>query len=94
MAAWALRDAKDSFETIFERAWNGEPQTVVRDGKTAVVVVSLSDYSAERANKSSLLDTLRSCPCGDELAACIEESRSDSPSYFERIGGFSDEDAK
>lgn len=93
MAAWALREAKNAFETVFDRACNGEPQTIARDEGSVVVVVALADYrpAPKKSQEASILKTLGSCPCGDELAASIEDGRSNEPSYFERQGGFAQE---
>jgi len=44
MSAWAVKDATKSCETIFNRAWNGEPQVIMRDNAPMVVVVAFADY--------------------------------------------------
>lgn len=44
MSAWAVKDAAKSCETIFDRAWNGEPQVIMRNNAPMVVVVSFADY--------------------------------------------------
>ena len=36
MAAWALKDAKESFDTVFERASGGEPQIIKEKRISAV----------------------------------------------------------
>ena len=99
MAAWALKDAKESFDTVFERASGGEPQIITRSGTPLWVVVSYVDYERKpelkkpscQKGKKSILEILRSCPCGDELAAAMETgTKAEIPSYFERTGGFGD----
>ena len=82
MGAWRLKDAKESCETVFDRAWSGEPQIIMRDEKPMVVVVSYVDYhrpSMIRAERRrSFVDALLSCPKldeGEELD--VERDRND-----------------
>ncbi len=51
MGAWVLKDATSSWETVFDRAWAGEPQFVSRDGTQTVVVISLRSYQAAKPKK-------------------------------------------
>ena len=39
MSAWRLKEAKESCETVFDRALGGEPQIIMRDEKPMVVVL-------------------------------------------------------
>ena len=94
MSAWRLNEATESCRTVFDRAWGGEPQIIMRDEKPMVVVLSFAAYEATKPKKRTLLTTLRSCPCGDELAKVLDERTPERPSYFERTGGFGSEDAK
>ena len=41
---WSLQDAKNSFSAVVEAASKGQPQTVTKRGKPAVVVLSVADY--------------------------------------------------
>lgn len=70
MGAWALKDATSSWETVFDRAWAGEPQFVSRDGAQTVVVISLRSYEAAKPKKATLFETLRSCPFGGIELPC------------------------
>ena len=45
---WQLQEAKAKFSEVFELAMKGEPQTVTRRGKDAVVVVSRDQYESLR----------------------------------------------
>ena len=45
MSAWRLKEAKESCETVFDRAWSGEPQVIMRDEKPMVVVVSYLEFN-------------------------------------------------
>ena len=94
MSAWRLNETTESCRTVFDRAWGGEPQIIMRDEKPMVVVLSFAAYEAAKPKKRTLLATLRSCPCGDELASVLGKRVPDQPSYFERTGGFRAEDAK
>ena len=41
---WSLQDAKNSFSAVVDAASKGTPQTVIKRGKPAVVVLSVADY--------------------------------------------------
>jgi prevent-host-death family protein len=45
---WQLQEAKAKFSEVFDLALKGEPQTVTRRGKDAVVVVSREQYQSLR----------------------------------------------
>ena len=72
-----MKDAKESFDTVFERASGGEPQIITRGGTPVWVVVSYADYDMNSANaamrrndrrvrRKSFVDALLSCPRLDE----------------------------
>ena len=44
MSAWRLKEATESCEAVFDRAWSGEPQIIMRDEKPMVVVLSYVDF--------------------------------------------------
>ena len=94
MGAWRLKDAQEACETVFDRAWGGEPQIIMRDDKPMVVVVSFAAYEAVKPKSHTLFTTLRNCPCGDDLAKALEEHDLNVPSYFERTDGFCEEGIK
>lgn len=48
MSAWAVKDVKESWDTVFDRAWAGEPQFISRGDSETVVVVSLSTFKASK----------------------------------------------
>ena len=48
---WSLEDAKNRFSAVVEAARRGEPQTVTKRGKPAVVVVSIDEYQRLRRNE-------------------------------------------
>jgi len=41
---WSLQDAKNSFSAVVEAASKGQPQTVTKRGRPAVVVLSVTEY--------------------------------------------------
>lgn len=94
MGAWAVKDATKSWESVFDRAWAGEPQFVSRGGSQTVVIVSLQAYETARRppRRHAVLDALRSCPAGvDGMAGLLDDSRlPEIPSSFERTGEFSE----
>ncbi len=45
---WQLQEAKAKFSEVFDSAMKGEPQTVTRRGKEAVVVLSRDQYTSLR----------------------------------------------
>jgi prevent-host-death family protein len=45
---WQLQEAKAKFSEVFDLAMKGEPQTVTRRGREAVVVLSRDQYTALR----------------------------------------------
>lgn len=42
--SWQLEDAKDRFSELVEAALTHGPQTVTRDGREVVIVLSMEDY--------------------------------------------------
>jgi len=67
---WTLQDAKNRFSTVVEAALAGSPQEITRRGKTAVMVVSTSDYrrlvGAARLQRGSFADQLLAFPAGPD----------------------------
>lgn len=64
---WSLQDAKNSFSAVVEAACNGEPQTVTKRGKRAVVVLSVEEYdrlTGKAADRPSFGEHLLSAPRG------------------------------
>jgi antitoxin Phd len=55
---WQLQDAKARFSEVFDLAAKGEPQTVTRRGKDAVVVLSREQYETLRGPRESFISFL------------------------------------
>ena len=92
MSAWAVKDATKSWDSVFDRAWAGEPQFVSRGGSQTVVVISLQTYETRQPRHHAVLDSLRSCPAGEGgLAALLDDTHdAEIPSCFERSGEFAE----
>jgi prevent-host-death family protein len=75
-AHWSLQDAKNSFSAVVAAAIKGNPQTVTKRGKPAVVVLSVAEYQRltrrEAAESPSFVDHLLGIPQHDGL---IERGR-------------------
>jgi prevent-host-death family protein len=44
MRRWQLREARNKFSEVVSRALNEGPQLVTRNGKPAVVILSVAEY--------------------------------------------------
>ena len=94
MSAWAVKEKTRTWDSVFDRAWAGEPQFVSRGDSRTVVVISLRTYETSRPQSNrrpmnSVLQTLLKCPCHDDSIADAMEDRSmDVSTYFDRVGGF------
>jgi prevent-host-death family protein len=75
--AWTVADAKARLSEVIDRA-QGEPQTITRNGKPSVVVVSFDEWTRKTTRKGSLAEFLLASPLrGAELG--LERAR-DEPS--------------
>jgi prevent-host-death family protein len=64
---WSVADAKARLSEVIERA-QSEPQTITRNGKPSVVVVSIDEWARKTERKGSLGEFLRASPLrGAEL---------------------------
>ncbi|MBI4513507.1 MAG: type II toxin-antitoxin system Phd/YefM family antitoxin [Gemmatimonadetes bacterium] len=68
MRRWKLEEAKNRFSELVRRALAHGPQLVTRNGRDAVVVLSVQDYE-RLAVPRDLVDFLRQSPFADALAA-------------------------
>jgi prevent-host-death family protein len=65
---WTLANAKARLSEVIERAQN-EPQTITRNGRPSVVVVSVEEWNRKTVRKGSLAAFLLGSPlAGSELA--------------------------
>ena len=62
METWTVAEAKAKLSEVVERALAGEPQTITRNGKTAVVVVAAAEWQRRTERKGTLADFLKASP--------------------------------
>jgi prevent-host-death family protein len=62
MENWTVAQAKAKLSEVIERALDGAPQTITRNGKTAVVVVSAAEWQRRTQRKGTLADFLTRSP--------------------------------
>ena len=86
MAAWRMKEAGDTWETVCERAYSGVPQYLTRDGVSYQVVISLVQSSPATSGKPTVLEALTSCPC--DISSLIQAAPQEEQSSFDRAGGF------
>jgi prevent-host-death family protein len=59
---WTVAQAKAKFSEVIERARSGAPQTVTRNGRTAVVVVAAEEWERKVKRAGSLADFFAASP--------------------------------
>lgn len=62
---WSVGEAKARFSEVIERARHDGPQTITRNGKNAVVVVSIDEWERRTKPKESLVEFFRNSPLYD-----------------------------
>ena len=60
--SWTVASAKARFSEVIDRARSDGPQTVTRNGKPAVVLVSADEWERRTVPKDNLYDFLRNSP--------------------------------
>lgn len=63
--SWSVATAKARFSEMIEKARSEGPQTVTRNGKPAVVMVSSEEWERRTAHKEGLYEFLRNSPLRD-----------------------------
>jgi len=58
---WTVADAKAHLSEVMDRA-QAEPQTITRNGKPSVVIVSVEEWQRKTARKGSLAEFLLDSP--------------------------------
>ncbi len=59
---WTLKEAKAKFSEVVDKARTDGPQTVTRNGKTAVVVVSAEEWSRKTRRAGNLAEFFAESP--------------------------------
>lgn len=59
---WQLREARNRFSEVVNRALSEGPQMVTRHGEEVVVVLSKAEYNRLKKSKTSLVEFFRHSP--------------------------------
>ena len=62
---WTVAEAKAKFSELIEQARNGRPQTITRNGRTAVVVVSAEEWERKTKRSGNLAEFFAASPLRD-----------------------------
>ena len=71
---WQLKDARANFSTLVDKAISDGPQMVTRNGKKAVVVVSMEEWMRRERCRDDLVDFFANSPLREE-AIDLERQR-------------------
>ena len=63
---WQLKDARANFSTLVDKAISDGPQIVTRNGKKAVVVVSVEEWTRRERRRGDLVDFFANSPLREE----------------------------
>jgi prevent-host-death family protein len=75
---WTVAEAKAKFSEMIEKARDSGPQTVTKNGRTAVVVVSAEEWERKTRRKGSLVEFFADSPLrgsGVDLTRLKDEPR-------------------
>ena len=73
--AWTVAEAKAKFSEVIDKAKSEGPQTITRNGRTAVVIVAAEEWERKTKRKGNLAEFFAASPLRD------------SGVRIERIGG-------
>lgn len=62
LVRWNVEEAREKLGSLIEAAMAGEPQEIVRGGKSLVVVVSAKDYKVFAKSRQSLDEMFQNSP--------------------------------
>ncbi|MBV5305680.1 MAG: type II toxin-antitoxin system Phd/YefM family antitoxin [Desulfobulbaceae bacterium] len=63
---WQMQDAKSKFSNLVDKAQHIGPQIVTKNGKVAVVVLSIEEYKKLIKPKTNLVNFFQSSPLAKE----------------------------
>ena len=66
---WRVKDARAGFSELVDRALSEGPQTVTRNGRRAVVVVSAEEWDRRSRRRGDLVDFFAASPLREEALA-------------------------
>ena len=64
MDTWTVAEAKAKLSEVIDKALDGAPQTITRNGRTAVVVVSAAEWQRRTERRGTLAEFLARAPLG------------------------------
>ena len=62
MSTWTVAEAKAKLSEVIDRAQSGGPQTITRNGRTTVVVVSAEEWERKTKRVGTLADFFAASP--------------------------------
>lgn len=65
MSTWTVADAKAKLSEVIELAQSQGPQTITRNGRTAVIVVAAEEWERKTRRIGSLADFFAASPLPD-----------------------------
>ncbi len=60
--AWTVAEAKAKFSQVLDKAETDGPQTITRNGRKAVVIVSANEWERKTRRKGNLAEFFASSP--------------------------------
>lgn len=64
-ALWTVAEAKAKFSEVIDKAKSAGPQTITRNGRTAVVIVSAEEWERKTRRKGNLAEFFAASPLRD-----------------------------
>jgi len=61
-ATWTVAEAKAKLSEVIERAQSGGPQTITKNGRTAVVVVDAQEWERKTSRTGNLAEFFAASP--------------------------------
>jgi prevent-host-death family protein len=61
-ATWTVAEAKAKLSEVIQRAQSGGPQTITKNGRTAVVVVDVAEWERKSRRVGNLAEFFASSP--------------------------------
>jgi prevent-host-death family protein len=62
VATWTVAEAKAKLSEVIERAQSGGPQTITKNGRTAVVVVDVQEWERKTKRTGNLAEFFAASP--------------------------------
>ena len=75
--AWAVAKAKANLSAVIDRALSDGPQTITRNGRNAVIVVSAKEWQRKTKRDGNLAEFFASSPL---RGSCVRIKRSNAKS--------------